>query len=223
MQDCFQDATCAFSSLESFLKSQKGVHFSVLFQLNSTLLGRILSRITTLRQRPLYSAIVGGIECIALGIAPLLAGVITRFSSWRVCFYISIPFGVLTILITFFFMQKSPPTIESAVSFKDLISKLDIPGSVLFLPLTICLVLALQWGGTMYKWQDWQIILLFSLFGVLLIAYSCQQYLAKQNATFTALLLRERTLVLGALYMFTTSGALYVFSYYVTPPCSSSV
>ncbi|KAF3042588.1 hypothetical protein E8E11_004187 [Didymella keratinophila] len=46
-----------------------------------------------------------------------------------------------------------------------------ILGLVIFMPSIICLLLALQWGGTTYAWSSWRIILLLVTFPLLFGAF----------------------------------------------------
>ena len=60
---------------------------------------------------------------------------------------------------------------------------MDVVGNVLFLPSIICLLLALQWGGTTYPWSNGRIIALFTLFGVLLVGFIVVQIKLGKSAT----------------------------------------
>jgi hypothetical protein len=126
-----------------------------------------------------------------------------------------IPFTVLSILSTFFFVDVSNTAEQANLPFNEKVRQLDLPGMVIFVPLIVCLILALQLGGTIYPWSNARIIVLFILFGVLAILFAYQQWRAKTTATISAKLLGERTVTSGMLFMFATSGALWVFSYYV--------
>ena len=49
-------------------------------------------------------------------------------------------------------------------------SGIDWLGCVLTVGLTVCLLLAMQWGGVTYAWSSATIIALFVVFAVLLVA-----------------------------------------------------
>lgn len=181
---------------------------------------RIIARVTPLRWRPFYQSLVGGIECAALASAPLIAGAIARYQSWRVCFYISIPFGAVPAFVCFFFLRIPSSQRQQSVSSTkpSFLRQLDILGMVLFVPLIVCLILSLQWGGTLYAWSNFRVILPLVVAGVLCPVFIAQQYYARETSTLPIRLLRSRTLVAGIILIFATSGTLYVFTYYV---CSS--
>lgn len=47
------------------------------------------------------------------------------------------------------------------------VKRIDFLGMATFMVATICLLLALQWGGTTYSWSNARIIVLFCMFGCL--------------------------------------------------------
>ena len=66
-----------------------------------------------------------------------------------------------------------------------LISRLavfDPLGNILFLATIICLLMALQWGGSTYAYSDGRIIALLTLFGVFLLAWIASQVLNQKHA-----------------------------------------
>ncbi|KAK7725512.1 hypothetical protein SLS63_008115 [Diaporthe eres] len=60
---------------------------------------------------------------------------------------------------------------------------LDPLGFITFVPSIICLLLALEWGGTTYAWKSGQIISLFVVFGVTLIVFVGIQAWLGETAT----------------------------------------
>jgi hypothetical protein len=59
----------------------------------------------------------------------------------------------------------------------------DPIGTVLFVPAIICLLLALQWGGTEYAWNSGRIIALFVVFGVCIVFFCVDQWWMGDEAT----------------------------------------
>ncbi|GMG36353.1 unnamed protein product [Aspergillus oryzae var. brunneus] len=68
-------------------------------------------------------------------------------------------------------------------SLKDKIKSMDLPGSLLLICGTVALLLALQWGGSEYAWDDWRIRGLFMLSGIMLAAFAGVQVWAGDKAT----------------------------------------
>jgi len=160
------------------------------------------------------------VECIALATAPLIAGAIAEYSSWRVCFYASVPLGAIPILAVSFFLRLPKTDQQSSASGLAKLRQLDLVGMALFVPLMVCFVLALQCGGTEYPWNSKQVIVLLSMTGVLMAAFVAQQAYMKDKAMVPARLLRSRIFLFSVLVSFATSGALYVFTFYVSLPGS---
>lgn len=79
----------------------------------------------------------------------------------------------------------------------------------------VCLLLALQWGGSKYPWSNGRIIALFVVFGVLLIAFSAIQVWKKDHATVPPRLLKQRTVAGACWYILTMGAAFFIFVYYI--------
>ena len=143
----------------------------------------IVAYTVPLRQRPIYTGFIGAMYGIASVAGPLMGGAFTDHVTWRWCFYINLPLGGFTagIIVLFF---KSPARQKSAaVGFWNRFEQFDPVGTIVFVPAIVCLLLALQWGGTKYPWSDGRIIALFVLFGVLLIIFIGVQFWKGENAT----------------------------------------
>ena len=63
--------------------------------------------------------------------------------------------------------------------------RFDPVGNILFIASIICLLLAVEWGGSKYAYSDARIIVLFTLFGLLFIAFIASQAWLGENATST--------------------------------------
>lgn len=100
-------------------------------------------------------------------------------------------------------------------SIKELINKIDLLGTFLLIPWVICLLLALQWGGTEHAWNSWRIILLLVLFAVLFLVWVFVQFKQGEKATLPIRLVRQRSLAAGILYTVCTFGTFFVIIYYV--------
>lgn len=91
----------------------------------------------------------------------------------------------------------------------------DWIGTVLFVSAMVCLLLALQWGGGQYQWQSGRIIALLVLFGALLAAFVTSQYLQGNKASVPGRIICQRSMICGAIYLLTLSGALEMMAYFV--------
>lgn len=109
--------------------------------------------------------------------------VLTRLATWRWCFLINLPIGAITIIVIIF--TFTPPEREAVAKmpWRERIKELDLLGTAVFIPGIICLLLALQWGGTKHPWSDGRIIALFVLFGIFIIAFVAIQIWKGDAAT----------------------------------------
>ena len=97
--------------------------------------------------------------------------------------------------------------------------RLDPLGSLFFMPGMTCLLLALQWGGSVYWWSSWRIILLFALFGTLMMAFTAVQIVMPETATLPGRVVRQRSVLSGALFTFFLSASMLMMVYYVPIWC----
>ena len=79
----------------------------------------------------------------------------------------------------------------------------------------VCLLLALQWGGTTYAWSTWRIIFLLVLAFVLLGGFILVQFLNKANATVSPRFLAQRSVASGVVYSFLTAAHMMMLVYYL--------
>lgn len=168
-----------------------------------------------LEKRPLYNGCISSMFGISSVAGPLLGGVFTDKVTWRWCFYINLPIGAVTVLvIAIFFSAPNHHTKET--TWMERIKKFDPMGTTLFLPAIVCLLLALQWGGTIYAWNNWRIIVLFCFFAVLILLFLFVQYVQQDNATVPPRIFFRRTIWSAAFYSFCL-GAAFLSSVYFLP------
>lgn len=109
----------------------------------------ILIYAVPLHKRPMYQGMFGAIFGISSVVGPLLGGAFTSKVSWRWCFYINLPFGAVA-LVLLFFLLDIPEREETKRPLGKKLAQLDAMGTTVFLPGVVCLLLALQWGGSKY-------------------------------------------------------------------------
>ncbi|KAJ9150791.1 Major facilitator superfamily transporter [Pleurostoma richardsiae] len=103
-----------------------------------------------------------------------------------------------------------------STTWRQLLDKLDILGTIFLLPATICLLLALQWGGSTYAWSSWRCILLLCIAGVCGVIWGIVQVHEGERATVPLRLIKMRSIV-GAMWLvFMIFAALFIATYYIS-------
>ncbi|UKZ79090.1 hypothetical protein TrVFT333_006840 [Trichoderma virens FT-333] len=133
------------------------------------LIETIVTDIVPLRERGQYMGIVGIGTIVGATLGPFLGGLITDHASWRWCFYINVPIGVVSFGILFVFLRVK---YERDLSWSARFRRIDISGNAIFVAAIVSALIALTWGGTIYSWSTYHIVvpLVLGLVGVLLFA-----------------------------------------------------
>jgi EmrB/QacA subfamily drug resistance transporter len=108
-------------------------------------------------ERGKYSGIMAGVFGFSSVIGPTIGGILTDALSWRWCFFMAVPIGVIIVLL-FIFMFPD-------FRIGGTRHKVDYAGVVFLSLFLVPLMLALNWGGAQYPWGSAIIIglIVFSL------------------------------------------------------------
>ncbi|CAK5276202.1 unnamed protein product [Mycena citricolor] len=176
----------------------------------------IIANSAPLERRPMFSGIIGSMYGMASVAGPLLGGAFTDKVTWRWCFYINLPLGAVTLLTIVIFF-KSPPRVKARgnLTLVEKIRRFDPVGTLVFVPAIICLLLALQWGGSRYAWSNGRIIALFVVAALLLSVFVAVQIREQENATVPPRILQQRSILAGAWFMFFTGASYFLLVYYL--------
>ncbi|KAL8398464.1 hypothetical protein RB596_005839 [Gaeumannomyces avenae] len=188
----------------------------------------ILAHSVPMATRPLFTGLIGSMCGIASVAGPLLGGVFTDKVTWRWCFFINLPIGAVTIaVIALWFEDPRRPRAAAAAAADDddqepepetwrqRLMQFDPLGTLLFMPSIVCLLLALQWGGTEHAWGSAVVVALLVVFGVLITIWVYVQYRQGDRATVPPRIIGQRTVWSGSLYSFCISGAFLAAIYFI--------
>jgi hypothetical protein len=129
--------------------------------------------------------------------------------------YINLPIGVVAFAVIVFFFHSPPRKAEARVSWKERAEQFDIYGTIVFLPAIICLLLALQWGGSTYAWSSGRIIALLVVFGVLVIAFIAIQFWKGDYATVPIRIIKQRSIAGSTWFAFCLGGTFFIMIYWI--------
>ncbi|KUL83693.1 hypothetical protein ZTR_07474 [Talaromyces verruculosus] len=178
----------------------------------------IMSESIPLEERPPYFGVCMGIAMLGAVAGPLIGGAFTVSVSWRWCFYINLPIGGLaTILLLAIQIPDSNKTKKpkSLSGILGALTKLDPGGFLLFSPVAVMLLMALEWGGSQYAWNSVTIIGLFCGAGAIAIVFLAWEYHAGEEAMIPFSMVRNRVVWSSCLVIWFLFGSMMVYSYYL--------
>ncbi|KAH0427891.1 MFS multidrug transporter [Colletotrichum camelliae] len=170
-----------------------------------------------LHKRPFYNGIVFAVCQTGIVLGPLIGGALTQYASWRWCFYINLPIGVVSSLFLFF-THVPEETLKPPFSLallRRIIPELDLTGFALFAPTTVMFLIALHWGSTEHGWSSPVVIGLFAASGVTLTLFSLWEWHVGEKSLIPFHLIKRRRVWASAMESTTLFSLNYVGVNYV--------
>lgn len=189
-----------------------GLGSSGLFNGSMTTIANVLP----MARRPLIMGINMGIGELGLACGPLIGGAFTSRVSWRWCFYINLPLGALVglcLILNNVPEAETKPPVRSVLGTA--IKSLDLFGFVLIAPAAIMFMLALEWGGSKYAWDDSVVIGLFVGAAVTFALFLTWEYYQGDEAMIPFAMLRSPVVRAAAATQFFSLGSTLVADYYL--------
>jgi EmrB/QacA subfamily drug resistance transporter len=112
----------------------------------------IIADLLTPRERPMAQSYTSVVFLSASVLGPVLGGLLTDHLHWSFIFWINLPLGAIALVMTARALRRLPR--------HDRPHQLDIPGLVLMIAAAVAFLLALDWGGTHFRWMSPQILAL---------------------------------------------------------------
>lgn len=109
--------------------------------------------------------------------------------------------GAIAMAQIWFTLRKPPPPAKAGLSAVQKIRQMDIPGTVFLMGSIVCLLLALQWGGTTYSWSDSRVFGCLIGFGLLLAVFLFLQFRDQVNCTIPLYIFKCRSVGVSCVFM----------------------
>jgi EmrB/QacA subfamily drug resistance transporter len=173
----------------------------------------IIGDVLSPRERGRYQGYTMGVWSFASISGPAVGGLITEHLSWRWCFYVNLPIGVVALVVT---------SVVLNLSFRRVPHKIDWTGAALLVGGIGSILLVTVWGGGEHGWLSPTILGLIAGGIVLIAAFTYQERRATEpilplrlfkNPAFRQM---NATGFLVAMAMFGTTAYLPLFLQIVT-------
>lgn len=102
------------------------------------------------------------------------------------------------------------------LTFLGKMKQLDLIGTAILIPAVICLLLALQWGGTEYPWNNSRIIGLFVGFGAMILIFIGVQIWKGDEGTLPPRLFKNRNVLCAMAFSCFFGSAFFPLIYYLS-------
>lgn len=166
----------------------------------------VIADIVAPKERARYQAYIAGVFASSSIAGPILGGLFAEHLSWTAIFWINLPLGLLAFGMTNSLLKKIPRHERP--------HRLDVLGAVLMVIATLCLLLALTWGGTRFPWVSAPIIGLLVGSALLWVLFAIRLKLAKEPLI-SADLLENKVVGYGTAAAFFGMGVLIGLTIYI--------
>ncbi|EPS39273.1 hypothetical protein H072_6934 [Dactylellina haptotyla CBS 200.50] len=171
----------------------------------------IITDLVPLRDAGKYLATTALVWALADVAGPLLGGIFSQYVSWRWCFYINLCISPLSLIVTVIYLRIPAPKVALGEKLKNLdyVGMLTMPGA------TVCLLLALQWGGNTFPWSDGRVIGCFVGSAALFAIFLVNVFKFAKDPLIPAYFFKNRTILAVAGAEFAFGANLVGMMYYV--------
>jgi EmrB/QacA subfamily drug resistance transporter len=146
----------------------QGIGGGGLLPLAQTIIADLLSP----RERPIAQSYTSVVFLSASILGPVLGGLLTDYLHWSFIFWINLPLGAVAMVMTARALRRLPRHERP--------HQLDIAGVTLMVAAALTLLLALDWGGTHYRWISAPIVGLMVVSAALWMLFAARLLIAHE-------------------------------------------
>ncbi|KAJ3303907.1 hypothetical protein HDV03_003380 [Kappamyces sp. JEL0829] len=172
----------------------------------------LISDVTSIRESGKYQGILGAVFGLSSVIGPLLGGYFTDSLSWRWCFLINLPVGGIAALTVYFLLNFPPPE----GNFREKLDRVDVLGTFFIVSASVCLLMPLQFGGSVWAWKDAKTIALLIVGSILSVVAGYVEFKVAKNPIIPPQLFANRSVAMGLLIAFLL-GNCFICSLFYLP------
>ncbi|KAE8339531.1 hypothetical protein BDV24DRAFT_152689 [Aspergillus arachidicola] len=196
------------------------------------LINTVVTDLVPLRERGKYMALIQMTATIGAALGPFLGGLITDHSTWRWVFYLNIPIGGSKYRARILSCQKHTLIRKTAAfvalflflrmnyqrdqTWKQRLARLDIAGNAIFIAAIIAVLIALTWGGTIYDWGTYHIVVPIVLGFIGIGLFITFEWTISKEPSFPRSTVSNRTSIAALILCFTHSICVY-WTFYFLP------
>lgn len=157
---------------------------------------------------------MGSVFGITSILGPILGGVFTSIN-WRWCFWVNLPFGGISMVMLALLTPKCDAPVKRSSTWRGKFLELDPLGFALIAPCLVCLLIAVQFGGTKYPWGSATVIVLFVVSALLGIAFSVSQIWRGDKGTMPPRIILQRTILVASIASVGIGAILVLFPFFL--------
>ncbi|KAK6957354.1 hypothetical protein Daesc_000138 [Daldinia eschscholtzii] len=116
----------------------------------------IVCDLVPLRDRGSFMGVIFAVFAIGTSLGPFIGGAIAANTTWRWVFWINLPIAAVALFLLVAFLHVN---YDREPSITDRLRRIDFTGNAILIASVTSILIALAYGGTLYPWSSWRVIL----------------------------------------------------------------
>ncbi|KAL5321758.1 hypothetical protein ACEPPN_009721 [Leptodophora sp. 'Broadleaf-Isolate-01'] len=177
----------------------------------TTLTEIIVTDLVPLRSRGKWFSFIGAAVAIGTSVGPVVGGSLAEKVSWRFIFWINLPLCGIA-LATVPVLMKLP---FAYAPLAPQLKRVDWVGSVLFICSITGFLIPITWGGILYPWRSWKVVVPLSLSSCGLAVFLLYEKFYASNPFIHLSMFNNRTAAITYLSTFLHGVILWTLIFYL--------